>query len=366
MKKIFITYITGIGNTVLFLPSLRLLREKFNDAYITVIVRYEANKQILETTGFVDKVLVINPAHPRGIIKKLKLIRELRNDKYDIGITPFTLNRFGFNLLSFLVGAEKRIACRYAVGFYQTFNFHNTDFVDAVVGIHEIEQQLRLLEPLGIPYNQNDMNISLDVPQVDTEFAEDYLSKKGLQGRSPIIGFHVGSTPAGGDPLKRWPSERFTELGKRLIDEYGATIFLFGRPDERELLQGIDRNLNGNGYVICDTTILQSAALITRCHLFIANDSGPMHIAVAVDTPTISIWGPSDHIRDGHQSEKHTIIRANLDCSPCKKYPYFQYGGSYKFRCIHSGEREGECMKLITVDDIMNVIRRNYETILSK
>jgi heptosyltransferase-2 len=364
VTKIIITYLTGIGNTLLFFSTLRLLKKHFPQSYIAAIVRYEANKLVLETTGYLDEVIVLNPSTPKGLFPKLSIIRQLRKKRFDISFTPFTLNRLGFNLMSFLIGAKKRIACRYAVGFYQTLGFLQTDPVKAVVGEHEIDQNLRLLMPLKINYKKEDRILFLDIPDEDRRFADEFFTQKNLTKVGLTIGFHPGSTSKGGDLLRRWPTERYAELGRELIDRYNAKVLIFGSRNELPLMEEINNRMDGKAFLIHDTTILQSSALLNKCHLLIANDSGLVHIAVATGIPSISIWGPSDHIRAGHPSEKHTIVRMGLDCSPCKKYPHFQYKGSVKFDCYKKGDKYGECMTSITAMDIIKTIETKYAYLL--
>jgi len=361
--RIIITYLTGIGNTILFMPTLRLLRTKFSDACITVIVRSQANKELIDSINCADETIVLNEKNPPGIFGKLKVLQQIRRQRYDISITPFPLNRIEFNILSFILRAKRRFACRYHAGFYQTFNFLHTNFIEASTDKHEIDHNLELLRLLAIQYTAEERKISLPLTDEQLISARQLLSARGTQKGQLLVGIHPGSITEAGDLLKRWPADKYARLADQLLLKYGAKILLFGVQAEQPLLEQINNAIDGRGIVLTDTSIMQTAAIISLLDLFIANDSGPMHIAVAMQTPTIAFFGPSDPRRNGHENQVHTIVRKELDCSPCKKYPHYQYNGS-NYDCIFSDERYGQCLQMIQVKDVLEVIENKYGKII--
>lgn len=133
----------------------------------------------------------------------------------------------------------------------------------------------------------------------------------------PLVGVHVN----GGRPIKQWPSDRFGELARRLIDRQGATIVLTGTAGDRELLDSIKAGLAPARVVDASGAVDLSAlaALIERMDLLITGDTGPMHLAHAVDVPTVSIFGPSDPVRYAPPGDRHRVVRVDLPCSPCNR-----------------------------------------------
>ena len=111
------------------------------------------------------------------------------------------------------------------------------------------------------------------------------------------------------------------------------------------------------------TTIMNTAALIKQCQLFVSNDSGLMHTATAMQIPTVGLFGPSDPARSAPYGKGHIIVRADLPCMPCKKYPHYQYGDSY-VQCVYDHEHKGHCMQCLSVDQVYEAIVRNYSEIL--
>ncbi|RLB07542.1 MAG: lipopolysaccharide heptosyltransferase II, partial [Deltaproteobacteria bacterium] len=164
---------------------------------------------------------------------------------------------------------------------------------------------------------------------------------KGL-GEKLLIGFNPGATY--GD-AKCWPPGRFVELGRKLIEDYDASIIIFGSRTPKEMAlntaiaQGIGEgclNLSGK------TSLLQLASLLRQCKLLVTNDTGTMHLAAAVGTQVVAIFGPTDPRATSPLGEGHVVVRKEVPCSPCLK------------RVCPEDHR---CMKLIEVEEVCEVIR---------
>ncbi|PIV63342.1 MAG: hypothetical protein COS11_07960, partial [bacterium (Candidatus Ratteibacteria) CG01_land_8_20_14_3_00_40_19] len=132
----------------------------------------------------------------------------------------------------------------------------------------------------------------------------------------------------------------------RLIKTYNAQVIIFGGKQEISLAERVASLMKKNPIIAAGkTTLGETAALIERCNLFITNDSGLMHIACAVKTPVVAIFGPTDYRKTGPYSINSAIIRKNLPCSPC-----YQRG---KVKC-----KELDCFKLITVEEVLEAAER--------
>ena len=358
--KILITYLTGIGNTILFIPTLRALHHQIPDAVVDIVVRHQESKDILERVNSSRKIYVLNSHNPKTAVQKIQLLRTLRQERYDMNLTAFPANRMEFNVLSFLIGAKRRIAIRYQVGHYETLGFLQTESVEVPENYHDIDQNLSLLAPLGVNkllYAEKD--ISWNLREDEIAYAEDFLSKQQLTPQAILIGFHPGCNPAQGNIFKRWPTAYFARLGDLLQEQFGAQILLFGDQSETPLKEAIRQAMKYPPLIPDNRPLLQIAALIKRCHLFVTNDSGLMHVAAAMGVPIISLFGPSDPRRNAPYGDKHTVLRADLPCIPCNTYPHYQFGGSY-VRCIYKGDRQGYCMQSISVETVYETIVRNY------
>ena len=142
--------------------------------------------------------------------------------------------------------------------------------------------------------------------------------------------------------FKRWPKENFAHLADRLISEYGTAIFLFGGPEERALAEEIESLMKNTPVIMAgQTTLSQTAALIKKYCLFVSNDSGPMHMAAALNVPVVALFGPTDAKATGPVSDKSVVISNKVQCAPC-----------HRRKC----NRDFSCMTKISVHEVMNNI----------
>jgi ADP-heptose:LPS heptosyltransferase len=153
----------------------------------------------------------------------------------------------------------------------------------------------------------------IEVPADAKQRAADIL---GSTSR-PIVGVHV----SGGREIKQWPPERFAEIAARLIRERGATIVLTGSRADRPLVDATRRTLDRRHVLDLagSVELLTLAAILQRLDALITGDTGPMHLAAAVGTPVVAIFGPSDPARYAPRDERHRVVRIDLPCSPCNR-----------------------------------------------
>jgi len=147
--------------------------------------------------------------------------------------------------------------------------------------------------------------------------AHDNASRLLGATRGPLIGVHV----SGGRAIKQWPAERFADVARRLVETLGATIVLTGSSDDRLLVDTVKRALPGANVVDVAgrLDLLTLAAVIERLDLFVTGDTGPMHLAVAVSTPVVAVFGPSDPARYAPRGPSDRVVRVDLPCSPCNR-----------------------------------------------
>ena len=364
--NLIVTFISGIGNVVMFLPTLKGIREAHSDAHITVLTRFSAGKEILDASGLADDVYVLNETTPQGLMARLRFLIHLRNRQYDVGLTPFSLNRLGFNVLGRLLGARRRIGYRYGKGYCATAGFLHTETIRAVPGMHEVLHNLKLLEALdaGTPRSSGGEPLLIPVSTNTREFLDRFLRAQGVTPKTALVGVHPGSSSRLGDELKNWGDDNFARLARAIVAEHGVKVVFFGVKDELRALRTSFSSESSHVVFADHYSILQNAAILGRCQLFIGNDSGPMHIAVSLGVPTIALFGPSDPTRNGYHYGKFTVLKSGLDCQPCKSYPHFQYGGS-NFQCRFTGEERGKCLKMITPANVVALIGEKYESCLT-
>lgn len=216
---------------------------------------------------------------------------------------------------------------------------------EALRGHHRIDQYRMLLG--------RDPEAEPRVPALTApvEAVEAWRARVG-GAEGPLAGLFPGSNA----PARRWPPERFAEVGKALTSD-GARVVVMGSPSERGLTAAVAREVPGAVDAGGRTDLPGLAALLSLCDLVVTNDTGPMHVAAAVGTPTVSLWGPSDPAEVAPPTGRHvTVSTGELPCRPCLKNVCPRSGRGTVLPQAHE-----ECMALIEVEGVLRAARRTME-----
>lgn len=319
MKRILLIRFGSLGDVVLTTPVIRALRKTFPDAYIGMLVgdRYA---DIVSADPRLDEVIPF--CREKKSPKEMqRIISLLKKKEFDIIID--LQRKFRSSLLAYLSGADTRIG----KGIFSSIKIPDKE------NKHSVDRNLELLKPLGI--TEAERNPEIFLSDDDKEFADNYFKAKNLSSKHIVIGFFPGAAW-----LPRcWSTEKFAAIGDLAAEKYNAGIIIFGGPSESNIVDSVGKNMKNTAVLMKDKVkIRQLGAMIQKCQLFISNDTGPMHISVAVDTPTIGLFGPGNYIKFQPIGSKHIIVRHDLPCSPCKQFTN---------KC-----KDNICMKLITVDEV--------------
>lgn len=302
--NILLIALSGIGNLIMQMPTIATLKRKRPSSRLTLWVAPRGTKALAASLPYVDEV--IEAPYKGSISQHLALIGKLRAKQFDVGIVLSPGQLLKSALYLFLSGIPTRIGSSYPLGNNPKSNFLLTNAIDEVAELHDIEQNLRLLEPLGITApSTSHYEIPL-LPEKEAVGAN-ILDNLHLPSDKKLIGFHMGSAP--GFDWKRWPLENFIALGRQLIAQHQAHILLFGGPDEDDLKKTVAAGLGGDVSII-STDLLTTAAIMKHCTAIISNDSGLMHLAAAAGGSVIGLFGPTDEKTTGPRGFHSVIIRA--------------------------------------------------------
>ncbi len=348
-QRILIVKLSSIGDIIHTLPLLSALRKELPAAYLAWVVEAKA-QNLLETNPDLNELIVVDtkrwrrqlvhPLHFLGAI--FEIIRQvilIKKRKFSVALDVQGLLKSG--VITSLSKAEKRLGyvkecCREPLNRFFT-NVHITPPAN-----HIIEQQLSFLQPLGVAANNWQFTINT-LPE-DEEYINDFLQEnKLLRDDVPEL---VAIHPGGGWLTKCWYPYRYAKLADRLALDAGARVILCWGPGEETLVETITANARIKPLVACKTTMRQLAALLKKCNLFIGGDSAPLHLAAALELPTVALYGPSDPKRNGPYSKKHIIVHHQIACSGC-----------YKRKCA-----KAECMDAITVEEVFGAARKQLST----
>lgn len=336
IEKILVIFWSGIGNIILFMPTLRAIRKGFPNAEITLLLKDKGSKDIIKDSRFYNNIVFYQNSRRKWkrLFLQLRLIYNLRKYKYDLIITTFESQGYKMACMAYGISGKCRMGFRTDKWYDRLYS----NLLEYHPKQHEIDRHLTIAHSLGIKFIKKDLEIFIS--KEEERFAEITLEENGLSEQNIIIGIHPGSS----DNLlkKRWLPERFAQVADYLSEKYGANIIIFGGSNEIYLAQKVVSFMKVSIPIILvgKTTIRQTAAVIERCNLFISNDSGLMHVSAAVKIPVVAIFGPTGPIKNAPLGEGHIIVRKDIPCSPCSNYQ-------------KNGCDNVECIKLVTVEDVL-------------
>ena len=322
----------GLGETILTLPMLKALKEARPEARITVLCT-PRNADAFFGQPFVDEFRTIwTPSLPILILANFR--------KYDLAVD--TEPHFAISaILSFFL-AKRSIGFDYGsrARLYDV-NVHYNDLQ------HVVHTFCDLLSPLGIVAKPKEL-VSLKYDEAARTAVDAKLEAAHMGPGRLLVGVHAFCGPTA--PWRAWPEQRFAELIDRISAKYGCIIILTGSGWESEKNQETIAMLKtpGNAHDFSNLTQKELFCLIQKYRLMISNDTGPMHIAAAQGVPTIGLFGPNTPERFGpfppghhlafyHKAANHPVINVHLN----------------EFRRC-----DGECMRLITVDEVFRGVER--------
>jgi predicted lipopolysaccharide heptosyltransferase III len=327
-ENILIIKLRYIGDVLLTTPLLRLLRDEYPQAKITVLVN-PGTQAVLQNNPCVDQVTVL----PRGnIFEQLQFLRFIRSCRYDCVIDLSDGDRSAF--ITAISGAPMKIGfnhegrCRGKVYSWSANNQYGT--------MHMLEYHAQVLVPMGI--EPRVCALELNIIDKESRVAEEILVNHGLKGKKWVM-LH----PAARYWFKAWPAERFAALGDALIRE-GFQAVIVGSENERSVGEAVLAAAQQTFVsLVGKTSLRELAALMKLCSLFVGNDAGPMHMAAAVGCPVVGLFGPTNPAVWGPYGKTCRSIYKGLDCRECF------YPGCFR--------GESSCMKLITVDEVFGAAK---------
>jgi heptosyltransferase-2 len=307
--KILIRATNWIGDAIMSLPALRLVRERFANACITVLAKpwvaalYEGERSI-------DRVMTFDGASgAKDWGAKWKLAKRLRDERFDLAI--LFPNSFESAAVVRLAGV-KRI-----VGYAR--DGRGPLLTDAIVvpkageaQAHERFYYLELLRRAGL------LDAVPDVPEIRFD-GIDGLRARGerrfgaLGMKLPVVGVSPGAAYGS---AKRWLPERFAEAAARLAAETGASVAVFGAAAEKTMCEEVALAAHGRNFAGA-TTLGEFMEMTAACSVFLTNDSGAMHIASALAVPSVTVFGPTDEAATGPLGAAARLVREPVDCAPC-------------------------------------------------
>jgi len=301
IKKILCIKPRGIGDIVLSTIILDNLIAHYPNAKIDYLTEHFA-KYSVKNNPLVNKVLTM---HKTEFV--LKVAWRIRKEKYDMVIDLWSNPRSA--QITFLSGVKYRVGYAYR-GRKYAYNILGTSNKG---DHHSAEHNLELLQPLGVEIVSKKIHYSIGT--MEKIFADDFFTENKLDVQKVF-----GIIPSGGWDSKRCDKEKWVEICNESVKNFNCKILVLWGPGDEIDAKFIKANLGENCFLAPKSSLPQMAAMISKCNLVIANDSGPMHISAALAIPTIGIFGPTNPKAHGPYSPNSDyIIKKDLDCIICNK-----------------------------------------------
>ena len=343
------------GDIIMASPLLRALREAYPDAHLTWIVERSARESV-DASPYIDSVLlwdsmywkkmVRRALYPLWLARVLSFGAQVRRRCFDVFIS---LQPEDWPLLARGIGAPVRI------GVFDTFReYHRRDrtsrrtrlythaFTHADLPPHRTDQYLLPLQALGID-TPRDKRTVIGYTEEDRASADRFLASAGHEEDERLVVI----APTTNWPSRCWPGERFAELGDRLAEERPCRVLLIGTARDRAALDTVAKRMRTRPVVAAGTlTFRQMAALIGRAGLVVSGDTGPMHVAAAVGTPFLALFGPTPTEGRVPLTGGGIALAHPVPCGPCEQE-----------RCPRTDEPL-LCLRLITVEEALAAASR--------
>ncbi len=308
VKKILIRGTNWIGDTIMSLPAVHAIRESYPQAEISMLVK----PWVADVFSFcpdVDRLLLyMRPGEHDGVQGIFRLAGQLKKNNFDLAI--YLQNAIEAAIIGWLARIPLRAGydsdCR---GIFLTHSVHRTKEIRTV---YQVDYYLEMVKALGCTINSRE--IKLDSGRIPgDEILERYHIGKGAL----LVGMAPGASYG---PAKRWFPERFGAVASLLKKDFNAKVLLFGSASDRGVAQIIENALGGDALNLAGRTGLKDVvSLISKCSVFLTNDSGLMHIAGALGVPTLAIYGSTNPLTTPPPGKESVIIYKDVPCSPCLK-----------------------------------------------
>jgi ADP-heptose:LPS heptosyltransferase len=346
LKAILFTKYLGMGSIVHATPLIRSVKNAYPDARL-LFLTFSDNGDFIKSLGLVDEVRCIRTDNLLFfLVDVLRSIRYLRKQKIDCVLNMEFFSKFGA-ILSFLSGA------RLTVGYYLKEPWRSR-LLSHKVYYNHYKHIAEIFMALGYAIDAGSKDLALEKPLIPPEgkrYIHHFYEEHGINNTHWKIVVNINTS---GLFLNRaWPLTNFSTLIEKIITTYGAYIILIGGKGDIPRVEAVVTSLGNHPKAVNlagKTSVAQLLALMEQVDLVITNDSGPLHLAVMMGTPTISFFGPESPLQYGPHGDNHTVLYKGYYCSPC-----LHVYNEKNSRCT-----DNICLKHVSVDEVFAAVERHH------
>lgn len=331
LNKILIRGTNWIGDAVMTLPAVASVRAAYPKAHLAILAKPPVS-EIYQLFSAADEMIPYEKKFD-NVSGVFRLAHALRKKKFDAAI--LLQNAIEAAIIAFASGIPLRAGYNSdGRGFLLTHAIRRTA---GIFKVHQIDYYLEMVKALGCADVDRAMHLET---HISPAIAGEILLRHLPETKKPLIGIAPGATYG---PAKRWLTERFAQAGDRLGQDLGAQAVLFGGQSDREIAEQVRNQAHTDMINLAGrTSLTETVYLISQCRLFISNDSGLMHVAGAMNIPTVAVFGSTNPVTTSPAGEKTMLVRKEVSCSPCLK---------------KTCPTDFRCMTSITVDDVVTAAK---------
>jgi len=338
-QKILLVRTDRIGDVVLTTPAIRAVRKNFPESFLAMMVQ-PYTYEVVKNNPNLDEVIIYDK---RGIQKSFwgsfKFARVLRRKKFDLVFIFHPTNRV--NIITFLAGIPERIGYDRKYGFLLTRRIADEKHKGEK---HEIDYNLDVTATRGI--SADSKKIEMFLTEEEEDFALKFFHDNGVDIDSPLVAMQPGASC----PSKRWPLTNFAEVGRKLMESGPVNFVIIGSNSESLLLGKLKQSLKGKAIIAQGFSLGNLAAILKCSRLLISNDTGPVHIAAAMKTPCIVIFGRKQPgLSPGRWrpwGDEHVIFHKDIGCEIC---------------LAHNCTKDFQCLKSIKPEEVFQTAQKTME-----
>ena len=338
-KRILVVKIGALGDVILASPSLRMIRKKFPQAHLSLLVdsRFVS---VVSRCPYLNDIIPFDRKKGRSWVWLARFAKRLRREGFDLSIDFQNTKRTHF--LAFLAGIPHRYGfSRGPLGWllnHPDLTFSKPD--------SPIRHQFRILSRLGINQIEEDLELWPD-PESNSQVLDWFYENK-ISPNGKMVGIAIGSSARW--LTKRWPVEYFRSLSERLVKELDCQVVLIGSEEDRSLAEGFSDQTGAVLNLVGKTSIQNLVSLVKQLNVLVTGDTAPLHIGTALGVRTVALFGPTDPHRHVQPNNGTIVLTRRLPCQPC-----------YKGTCHYSETLA--CLKRIGVDEVFEAVRKHLSEV---
>jgi len=351
VKKVLIILLHYAGDVLFATPVIRAVKQVLPQAQIDVWVKSRA-EDIVKDNSYINKIYVYDyiitrrweDRYPLDLKGKRRLLKQFRNERYDLVIDLSGV--IGSTLFAYFMKPK------YSIGFNkQGLGFLFTKEAEKSDKGHLVDQYLSVLERL-LDIQSTDSSLELRINEETEAFVDELFCAKGIDEERFILCLHTTA----GWKAKEWGADKFRELIQKIQLEFPeCQIIIVGGDTDIQKVNLICNDLAQKPIsLVGKLSLAETFAVISKSHLFIGGDSGPLQIAAALGVPSIGLFGPTNPLFSAPRGKQHVYIYKILDCSAKKREQYCKRNAGLTCPTC-------DCMKLISVDEVFHYVKMGVE-----